>query len=190
MFLPEEDRYLMTKAELLDQIGTALGGRAAEELIFDQISSGARDDLRRASEIARMMVKEYGMSEKLGLVTFESTYSSAFMSGQGPSESFYSDKTAYQIDVEVKTIIDETYLRVQKILDEHNELLKTLAQVLLEKEVIEHDEFTVILGKEGAEDLVQDDVVSFELPSSEKDVEENDFAVDAESSKIVLQAKK
>ena len=190
MFLPEEDRYLMTKAELLDQIGTALGGRGAEELIFDQISSGARDDLRRASEIARMMVKEYGMSEKLGLVTFESGYSPPFMGGQGYSEGFYSDKTAYQIDVEVKTIIDETYSRVQKILDEHTDLLKTLAQVLLEKEVIEHDEFERILGREISEDLVQDNVVSFEVPSPEKDVEENDLAVEAESTKIVLQAEK
>jgi cell division protease FtsH len=195
MFLPEEDRYLMTKAELLDQIGTALGGRGAEELIFDQISSGARDDLRRASEIARMMVKEYGMSEKLGLVTFESGHSSPFSNGQGYSEGFYSDKTAYQIDVEVKTIIDETYSRVQKILDEHDDLLKTLAQVLLEKEVIEHDEFKGILGREISEDLVQDNVVSFEGPSPEKNVEENDLeknapAVEANSTKIVLQAEK
>ncbi|MBD3308626.1 ATP-dependent zinc metalloprotease FtsH [candidate division KSB3 bacterium] len=146
MFLPTEDRYLMTKAELLDQIGTALGGRVAEELIFHEVSSGARDDLKRATEIARMMVKEYGMSDKLGLVTFESNHSSSlFLGRQGSGEGLYSDETAYQIDAEVKTIIDNTYLRVRQILETQLHILKELAQVLLEKEVIEKEEFEAIV---------------------------------------------
>lgn len=146
MFLPTEDRYLMTKPELLDQIGTALGGRVAEELTFKEISSGARDDLRRATEIARMMVTEYGMSEKLGLVTFENTYRSPFLDGYSSTEGAYSDTTAYQIDGEVKHIIDETYLRVRQILEARLEILRELAQVLLEKEVIERKEFDHIVG--------------------------------------------
>ena len=148
MFLPTEDRYLMTKAELLDQIGTALGGRVAEELIFHEISSGARDDLKRATDVARMMVKEYGMSEKLGLVTFEGNYTSPFLFGQGYSEGAYSDETAYQIDIEVKKIIDETYTKVREILEKQLDILKEIAQVLLEKEVIESDEFEKIVQKE------------------------------------------
>ncbi|GAK55464.1 ATP-dependent zinc metalloprotease FtsH [Candidatus Vecturithrix granuli] len=147
MFLPTEDRYLMTKAELLDQIGTALGGRIAEELTFQETTSGARDDLRRASEIARMMVTEYGMSEKLGLVTFESNYRSPFLDGYASAEGAYSDTTAYQIDQEVKHIIDEAYLRVRDILEQHLETLQNLARVLLEKEVVEREEFDRIIGK-------------------------------------------
>jgi cell division protease FtsH len=145
MFLPTEDRYLMTKAELLDQIGTALGGRVAEELIFHEISSGARDDLKRATDVARMMVKEYGMSEKLGLVTFDGNYTSPFLFGQGYSEGAYSDETAYQIDIEVKKIIDETYTKVREILEKQLDILKEIAQVLLEKEVIESEEFEKIV---------------------------------------------
>ncbi len=147
MFLPTEDRYLMTKLELLDQIGTALGGRVAEELTFHETTSGARDDLRRATEIARMMVTEYGMSEQLGLVTFESNYRSPFLDGYPSVEGAYSDTTAYQIDQEVKHIIDETYLRVRNILEQHVGMLEELAQVLLEKEVIEREEFDQIIGK-------------------------------------------
>ncbi len=145
MFLPTEERYVMTKSELLDRIGSMLGGRISEELIFQEMTNGARDDLMRATEIARMMVKEYGMSEALGLVTFESGYS-PFM--EGYSDSQHSDQTAYLIDVEVKRIMDETYVRVRAILQEHLDLLNDLAQVLLEKEVIEREEFDRIIGKE------------------------------------------
>ncbi len=152
MFLPTEDRYLMTKAELLDRIGTALGGRIAEELIFDEVTSGARDDLNRATEIARMMVKEYGMSEKLGLVTFEGTHTSPFPEAMGYSEVVYSDKTAYQIDGEVKSIIDKMYAQVRKILKEQIDILKELAQVLLEKEVIESEEFERIVGRKNSKE--------------------------------------
>ncbi len=155
MYLPTEDRYLMTKVELLDQIGTALGGRVAEELIFNEVSSGARDDLQRATEIARMMVKEYGMSEKLGLVTFESGRRSPFLLNQGYTEEVYSDETAYQIDVEIKKIIDETYTKVRGILEKHIDILKELAQLLLEKEVIESDEFERIVKRQKIEEVEQ-----------------------------------
>jgi len=146
MFLPTEERYVMTKSELLDRIGSMLGGRIAEELVFQEITNGARDDLMRATEIARMMVKEYGMSDTLGLVTFESNYAS-FLDGYGYNETQHSDQTAYQIDVEVKRIMDETYVRVRMILQEHVDLLNALAQVLLEKEVVEREEFDLIIGK-------------------------------------------
>lgn len=148
MYLPNEDRYLMTRAELLDQIGTALGGRAAEKLVFNEVSSGARDDLRRATDIARMMVTEYGMSEKLGLVTFEGHRRPSLLLNQGNPDGVYSDETAYQIDLEVKDIIDNTYNNVREILEGHLELLKELAQLLLEKEVVESDEFERLVKKE------------------------------------------
>jgi cell division protease FtsH len=155
MFLPPEDRYLMTKAELLDQIGTALGGRVAEELIFNEMSSGARDDLQRATDIARMMVTEFGMSAKIGLVTFEGRHRSPFLPGQGYFEEGYSDETAYQIDVEVKNILDDTYIKVRTILEKHIETLKELAELLLEKEVIESEEFERIVNKQNSEARIQ-----------------------------------
>jgi cell division protease FtsH len=149
MFLPTEDRYLMTRAELLDRIGTSLGGRAAEELIFNEITSGARDDLRHATDIARMMVTEYGMSKKLGLVTFEGTRRPASSFDQGSREGTYSDETAHQIDVEIKTIVDDMYIAVRGILEQHLDMLKELAQLLLEKEVVEREEFErIVQGRE------------------------------------------
>ncbi len=116
-------------------------------MTFHETTSGARDDLRRATEIARMMVTEYGMSEQLGLVTFESNYRSPFLDGYPSAEGAYSDTTAYQIDQEVKHIIDETNLRVRNILEQHVGMLEELAQVLLEKETIEREEFDQIIGK-------------------------------------------
>ncbi len=151
MFLPTEDRYLMTKSELLDKIGSLLGGRGAEELIFRETTSGAHDDLKRATEIARTMVKEYGMSDRLGLVTFDEGYGASSLTGQSGSGA-YSDTTASQIDREIRAIIDNTYVNVKRILEEHIDLLQQLAQVLLEKEVIERDEFERIVGKQPAED--------------------------------------
>ena len=97
------------------------------------------------TRIARMMVKEYGMSEKLGLVTFEENYSSPFLVSQKYAEGVYSDTTAYEIDCEVKKIIDDTYRRVCELLEKKVTLLKELALVLLEKEVIESDEFEAII---------------------------------------------
>ncbi len=149
MFLPTEDRYLLTKDELLDRIGTALGGRVAEELIFKQVTSGASNDLRQATEIARMMVTEYGMSEKLGLVTFEGARRSNFLFDSGPGDGVYSDETAFQIDGEIKGIVDSMYMKVRDILKDHEAVLRRVAQVLLEKEVIEREEFDrIISGQE------------------------------------------
>lgn len=166
MFLPTEERYVMTKSELLDRIGSMLGGRIAEELIFQETTNGARDDLMRASEIARMMVKEYGMSDTLGLVTFESGYS-PFLEGYSYSESQHSDQTAYQIDVEVKRIMDETYVRVRAILQQHLDLLNALAQVLLEKEVIEREEFDRIIGKTMPGDTQEAEMLTEDVRNSE-----------------------
>jgi cell division protease FtsH len=146
MFLPTEERYSSTRDELLDIIGTALGGRAAEELIFQQVTTGARDDLRKATNIARMMVTEYGMSEKLGLVTFEGSRRSNFLLDPGASDSVYSDETAFQIDSEIKAIVDVMYRKVRAILKAHDDILRQLALLLLEKEVIEREEFDQIIA--------------------------------------------
>jgi len=148
--LPTEDRYLMTKSELLDRLAVLLGGRIAEEIIFKEISTGAHNDLQRATDIATSMVKEYGMS-KLGYVTFEKEKRPFFVQSPFPSSKDYSEETAKEIDEEVKRIIDETYAKTKKILLQNKGKLKQLADLLLEKEVVEERDLKKILGKPLAE---------------------------------------
>jgi cell division protease FtsH len=136
----------MTKTELLDRLAVLLGGRVAEEIVFGEISTGAHNDLQRATDIATSMVKEFGMSERLGYVTFEKEKKPLFL----PSSLFptreYSEDTAKQIDEEVKKIVDETYLRVKEILTGKRDKLEELARLLLEKEVVEEVDLKKILG--------------------------------------------
>jgi cell division protease FtsH len=143
--LPTEDRYLMTKTELLDRLAVLLGGRIAEEIVFGEISTGAHNDLQRATDIATSMVKEYGMSEKLGYVTFEKEKKPLFLPSSLLAQREYSEDTAKQIDEEVKKIVDETYLRVREILTGKKDKLEELAHLLLEKEVVEEADLKKIL---------------------------------------------
>lgn len=149
--LPTEDRYLMTKSELLDRLAVLLGGRVAEEIVFNEVSTGAQNDLQRSTEIARSMVKEFGMSEKLGLVTFEKERRPLFLDVQGASSKEYSEETAREIDGEIKTIVDDTYGKVKGILIEHKDTLERLAKRLLEKEVVDKEELReIVYGKKEA----------------------------------------
>ena len=147
--LPTEDRYLMTKSELQDKLCVMLGGRVAEEIVFNEVSTGAQNDLQRAANIARSMVTEYGMTERFGPLTFEKERRPLFLDigmPAGPKE--YSEETARQIDEEVKGLIDEAYQKVRKTLSANQDKLKILAAELLEKETIEGDEIRRILGIE------------------------------------------
>ena len=148
--LPTEDRYLMTREELLDRLSVLLGGRVAEELIFKDISTGAQDDLQRASDIARSMVTEYGMSEKLGLVTYVKERRPLFLeTGYSPAKE-YSDETAREIDSEVSRLMDEAHDLVRKILTEKKQQLEAIALTLLEKETILGDELKDLIEKSSA----------------------------------------
>ena len=143
--LPTEDRYLMTREELLDRLCVLLGGRVAEEIIFKDISTGAQNDLQRATDIARSMVTEYGMSEKLGLVTYTKERRPLFLdTGFSPPKE-YSDETAKEIDAEVSRLMSEAHERVKKILTEKGHHLEILSQTLLEKETILGDELKKLL---------------------------------------------
>jgi cell division protease FtsH len=143
--LPTEDRYLMTKSELLNRLAVLLGGRVAEEIVFGEISTGAHNDLQRATDIATSMVKEYGMSERLGYVTFEKEKKPFFIPSSLVSSREYSEDTAKQIDEEVKKIVDEAYHRVKEILTATRDKLEELARLLLEKEVVEEGDLKKIL---------------------------------------------
>jgi len=143
--LPTEDRYLMTKSELLDRMAVLLGGRVAEEIVFGEISTGAHNDLQRATDIATSMVKEFGMSERLGYVTFEKEKKPLFIPSSLTSGREYSEDTAKQIDEEVKKIIDEAHQKVKEILTSKKDRLEELARFLMEKEVVEEEDLKRIL---------------------------------------------
>ena len=154
MQLPTEDRYLMTKKELNDRLGVLLGGRVAEEIVFGEISTGAHNDLYRATDIAKSMAKQYGMSEKLGYVTYEGERKPLFLD-VNPSfgTKDYSEETAREIDTEVKKIIDETYLRVKELLSEKRDLLEKVAQTLLEKETIDGEALRQLIKDNNGEKI-------------------------------------
>ena len=143
---PTEDRYLMTRAELLDRLDVLLGGRVAEEIIFGDVSTGAHDDLQRASDLVRHMVTQYGMSDELGLGTFERPRSALFLGGPGPGDREYSEDTARMIDAEMRRLLEAAHLRVQTTLKEKRNLLEVLAKVLIEKEVVDRDALTALLA--------------------------------------------
>jgi cell division protease FtsH len=139
---------MMTKIELLERISVFLGGRVAEEIIFKDVSTGAQNDLEKASDIARRMVKYYGMSDKLGIVTFEPENKSAFMGFGVSNNKDYSEETAREIDIEVKRIIDEAYLTTKELLAKKKQILIKLAKKLMEKEVINEEELKCFLDNE------------------------------------------
>ena len=142
---PTEDRYLMTRSELTGRIHVLLGGRVAEEMVFNDVSTGAQNDLQRATEIARTMVTQFGMSDKLGLVSLEGPRTPLFLPVPVPSVKDYSDDTASLIDAEVKQILAEAHQKVKEILATHRPALEELAQLLLKKEVVERPELQAIL---------------------------------------------
>jgi len=144
--LPTEDRYLMTKGELIEKLCVLLGGRAAEEIVFKEISTGAQNDLQRATDIARKMVVNYGMSEALGPITFGRGGDLTFLKTDGlMNRSEYSEKTAIEIDEEVKRIINQAYQKAKDILERKKDKLHKLSSLLLEKEVLEGDELRKVL---------------------------------------------
>jgi cell division protease FtsH len=145
---PTEDRYLMTKSELLDRMAVLLGGRVAEELVFGEVSTGAQNDLQRATDIARSMVTEYGMSNRLGLVAYERERRSMLLPESfTPGGKTYSEEKAAEIDEEISKVVEDTHQRVRGILGEKREVLKKLAKLLLEKEIVQGDEMRALMGK-------------------------------------------
>jgi len=148
--LPTEDRFLMTRSELENRIAVLLGGRVAEEIIYREVSTGARDDLLKATEIAKSMIKAYGMSEKLGKVSFDGEHQPLFLrTNQASSNGDYSESTAQEIDAEVRRIIEEQYTRVTVLLTNQQHVLRDAAAVLLQKEVISGDELKTIASEVG-----------------------------------------
>ncbi len=141
MPLPENDEMFNTKGKMKHRIMVSLGGRIAEALIFDDITTGASSDIQNATEIARSMVVRYGMSEKLGMINYETDSDEVFIGRDLAHAKAYSDKTAAEIDDEVRRIIDECYKEAEKILKEHENVLHAVSKLLMEKERITREEF-------------------------------------------------
>lgn len=144
--LPTEDRYLMTRAELEDRLCVLLGGRVAEEVMFGDVSTGAQDDLQKATDIARSMVTEYGMSERLGVRAFEKERRGLFLDTPWTTKRDYSEEKAAEIDREVEVVIERAHHQVQELLTARKPLLEELAQRLLEREVLEGEELRRIIA--------------------------------------------
>ena len=143
---PTEDRYLMTRSELIDRLAVLLGGRVWEELVFKEISTGAQNDLQRASDIARSMVTEYGMSDRLGLVSYERPRQPMFLPESFSPGKSYSKTKAAQIDEEVSRFVEEAHQRVRKILSERRTVLDDLAHLLSQKESVQGEELRKMLS--------------------------------------------
>jgi cell division protease FtsH len=144
--LPTEERFLMTRAELEDQITVMMGGRAAEEIAYGEVSTGAANDLERASELARQMVTRFGMSTHLGNLTYGRPIGGKFLPGWNTEERNYSDETAKAIDEEVRQVTDECHDRAMTILTSRRQELERIARELIEKETIDRDRLQALLN--------------------------------------------
>ena len=152
MQVPIEDRYLLTRNDLQNQMAVLLGGRAAEEIAVGEISTGAQNDLQRATDIARAMVTQFGMSDDLGAVHYDAPRRSAFLDIQmGPERGAYGEETAQRIDSEIKRLLDDAHDRARQLIADRRHLLETITRRLLEKEVIEGSELKELIAQ--AEEL-------------------------------------
>ncbi len=152
LMLPEEDVNYQTKTRMLEQVVVMLGGRVAEQLMLGDISTGASNDLERATDIVRQMITRYGMSEKLGSLTFETDRNHIFLGRSLGAERNYSEETACEIDKEAKALMDECYQRCTDILSTHTDKLNIIAQALMEHETLDADAFYRLMEGKAEED--------------------------------------
>jgi cell division protease FtsH len=151
--LPGEDKFLTTRAELLDTMAMTLGGRAAEEIVFGEITTGASNDLEKVTATAKQMVMRFGMSEKLGPRVFGHDHGQPFLGREFSAEPDYSDEIAREIDDEVRRIIESAHVQARSILTERRESLGKLSEILIKRETIEKEQFEALLDG-GTEEAV------------------------------------
>ncbi len=149
--LPQEDKYLMSRKDLLDEMTVMLAGRAAEELVFGEVTTGSQNDLERVTDLARRMVCEFGMSQRLGPVTLGRKAGPIFLGRDIVEDRNYSEAVASEIDKEVRSIVEECYERARKLLQENRHVLDAIAQKLLERETLDGDELDEIFREMGVE---------------------------------------
>jgi cell division protease FtsH len=151
--LPTEDRYLTTKSALMDDLAMTLGGRAAEELVFNEVTTGAANDLERVTHTAKQMVMRYGMSEKLGPRVLGRNHDQPFLGREMGNEPDYSDEIAREIDDEIRRVIEEAHQSAHRVLREHMDKLHAISEILIERETIDKDQFERLLAGEPSEQV-------------------------------------
>ena len=149
--LPAEDKFLTTKSALMDQMAMTLGGRAAEELVFHEVTTGAANDIEKVTATSKHMVMRYGMSEKLGPRLLGRNHDMPFLGREMSAEPDYSEEIAREIDDEIRRVIEEAHDRARKVLAQHMDELHTLSELLIERETIDKDQFERLLAGESAE---------------------------------------
>ncbi|MDX8153067.1 ATP-dependent zinc metalloprotease FtsH [Patulibacter brassicae] len=155
--MPSEDKFLTTRAQLLDQMAMTLGGRAAEEIVFGEITTGASNDLEKVTSSAKQMVMRFGMSERLGPRVFGHNHGQPFLGRDMASEPDYSDEIAREIDDEIRRIVESAHQRATDLLNEHREALNRISEILIRRETIERDEFLALLDGRDEDDVFHDD---------------------------------
>ena len=168
--MPQEDRFLTTRAELTDSMAMTLGGRAAEEIVFSEITTGASNDLEKVTATAKAMVMRYGMSERLGPRVFGHDQSQPFLGREFSSQSDYSDEIAREIDDEIRRVIEEAHETAHRVLREHMDELHQLSAILIERETIDKDQFERLLAGESDESVFPDEAEP--TPTQKHDAEE------------------
>ncbi|WP_293841999.1 ATP-dependent zinc metalloprotease FtsH [uncultured Phascolarctobacterium sp.] len=177
--LPKEDKYYATRSEMLDELKVLLGGRVAEALVLKEISSGASNDLQRATQLARQMICEYGMSDNIGPVTFGHRQDQVFLGRDIARDKDYSEEVAAEIDKEVRSFMEDAYAATEQLLSENIDKLHVIAQALMEKETLDEEEINQlvkyghILSAEEKLYLVQQSVATEEAAPADAPVEEN-----------------
>lgn len=195
--LPKEDKYYATRSEMLDELKVLLGGRVAEALVLKEISSGASNDLQRATQLARQMICEYGMSENIGPVTFGHRQDQVFLGRDIARDKDYSEEVAAEIDKEVRSFMEDAYAATEKLLSDNIDMLHVIATALMEKETLEEEEINQlvkyghILTAEEKLQLVQQSVVDEEIaaaPVAEADAKAEAPAPEADAPKAAANA--
>ena len=151
MPLPEQDEMFNTKGKMLQNIMVSLGGRIAEELIFDDVTTGASQDIKQATATARAMVTQYGMSEKIGMINYGSDGDEVFIGRDLAHTKSYGERVATEIDSEVKRIIDQCYSQAKELIQKHEDVLHACSSLLIEKEKIGQKEFEELFSKKPIE---------------------------------------
>ena len=186
--MPAEDKFLITKAQLEDTMAMTLGGRAAEELVFTEITTGAANDLEKVTATAKQMTMRFGMSEKLGPRVLGHAHGAPFLGRDMHSEPDYSDEIARQIDLEIRRIIEEAYQRAKDILSEHRADLENVTQVLLRRETIEREEFLRLLDGEDEADVfrVKDERARQNAAEAAREAAEAEAEAEATSRRLPM----
>ena len=151
--LPTEDKFLTTRAELSDTMAMTLGGRAAEEIVFSEVTTGASNDLEKVTATAKQMVMRFGMSDKLGPRVFGHDHGQPFLGREFSSEPDYSDEIAREIDDEIRRIVEEAHQTARQVLEEHRESLEMTSEILLKRETIEREQFIELLAGKTEEEV-------------------------------------